>query len=52
MLEKRQKLTVAEYEEVFNESLKDLAESQEVQSDANGWYFAGTSNNIRKYSRK
>ncbi|MCZ3622597.1 hydroxymethylglutaryl-CoA synthase [Lactobacillus mulieris] len=52
MLENRKKLTVSEYEEIFNDSLKDLAASEEINSDANGWYFAGTNENIRQYSKK
>lgn len=52
MLENRKKLTVSEYEEIFNDSLKDLVASEEINSDANGWYFAGTNENIRQYSKK
>ncbi|KRL63844.1 hydroxymethylglutaryl-CoA synthase [Lactobacillus psittaci] len=52
MLENRQKLAVDEYEKIFNDSLKDLGANEEVSSDASGWYFAGTQENIRQYSNK
>ncbi len=43
MLSERTKLSVAEYENVFTETLKDLPEDIELSSDvtAGKYYFAG-----------
>lgn len=51
LIDQRQKLTVPEYEEIFNNSLLDPKDQVELSSDeAEGkWYFAGTKNDIRQY---
>lgn len=54
MLDRRQKLTIAEYENVFNTALKDPADGKELSSDDDKgtWYFAGTQGHIRQYKQK
>lgn len=54
LIDQRQKLTVPEYEEIFNNSLLDPKDQVELSSDeAEGkWYFAGTKNDIRQYCVK
>lgn len=54
MLDRRQKLTIAEYEDVFNTALKDPVDGKELTSDdaAGTWYFAGTQGHIRQYKQK
>lgn len=54
MLAARTKLTVPEYEEVFNDSLTDLPENIELESDrkAGEYYFAGQTGFARIYRAK
>lgn len=54
LLNNRQKLTVSEYEDIFNEALLDPVEGQELTSDeASGiWYFAGIKDAVRQYKVK
>lgn len=54
MLDRRQKLSIPEYEEVFNTALEDPEDGVELESDAEKgtWYFAGTKNHIRQYKVK
>ncbi|QNQ83283.1 hydroxymethylglutaryl-CoA synthase [Lactobacillus sp. PV037] len=52
LIDQRKKLSVAEYEEIFNNSLLDPEDSITLKSDEvkGKWYFAGTKNDIRQYS--
>lgn len=54
MINRRQKLTIPEYEQIFNQALEFPQDNLELQSDEeNGnWYFAGTKNRIRQYFQK
>ena len=54
MINRRQKLTIPEYEQIFNQALECPQDNLELQSDEeNGnWYFAGTKNRIRQYFQK
>ncbi|MGO3575302.1 MAG: hydroxymethylglutaryl-CoA synthase [Lactobacillus helveticus] len=54
MLKRRQKVSVPEYEEIFNTALDDPENNEEVTSDdeKGTWYFAGTKGNIRQYKVK
>lgn len=54
MLERRQKLSIPEYEDVFNTALEDPEDNEELTSDdeKGTWYFAGTKGNIRQYKVK
>ena len=54
MIARRQKLTVAEYEEIFNEALKLPQDNLELKSDEETgyWYFAGTKDHVRQYKQK
>ncbi|APT18891.1 hydroxymethylglutaryl-CoA synthase [Amylolactobacillus amylotrophicus DSM 20534] len=54
MLSERTKLSVAEYENVFTETLKDLPEDIELSSDvtAGKYYFAGQNGFARNYKIK
>ena len=54
MIARRQKLTIPEYEQIFNQALEFPQDNLELQSDEeNGnWYFAGTKNRIRQYFQK
>ena len=54
MLDRRQKLTITEYENVFNTALKDPADGKGLSSDEvkGTWYFAGTQGHIRQYKQK
>lgn len=54
MLERRQKLSIPEYEDVFNTVLEDPEDNEELTSDdeKGTWYFAGTKGNIRQYKVK
>lgn len=51
LLDDRQRLTVEEYEKVFNQALEPVANNQEFTSDEHQgvWYFAGVKNDIRQY---
>lgn len=54
MLDRRQKLTISEYEKVFNSALTDPPDGEEFESDeqTGTWYFAGTKGHIRQYKMK
>ena len=54
MINRRQKLTIPEYEQIFNQSLESPQVDMELQSDeqTGNWYFAGTKNRIRQYMQK
>ncbi|GAA3637904.1 hydroxymethylglutaryl-CoA synthase [Lactobacillus hamsteri] len=54
LLDRRQRLTVKEYEDTFNNALEEPKDGEELSSDeAEGvWYFAGTKNHIRQYKQK
>lgn len=54
MLARRQQLSVAEYEQVFNQVLVLPEDGKELSSDEviGTWYFAGTKNHVRIYKRK
>ena len=54
MIARRQKLTIPEYEQIFNQSLESPQVDMELQSDeqTGNWYFAGTKNRIRQYLQK
>lgn len=54
MLKRRQKVSVPEYEEIFNTALDDPENNEELTSDdeKGTWYFAGTKGNIRQYKVK
>ena len=54
MIARRQKLTVTEYEEIFNEALKLPQDNLELKSDEETgyWYFAGTKDHVRQYKQK
>lgn len=53
MLNRRQKLSIPEYEHIFNEALTDPADGQELTSDdeVGTWYFAGLRDHIRQYKK-
>ncbi|MDF7638530.1 hydroxymethylglutaryl-CoA synthase [Lactobacillus sp. ESL0791] len=53
-LQKRRKLTIAEYEEVFTQALTEPQDDVELTSDAEKgtWYFAGISERQRQYRKK
>lgn len=53
LINNRQKLSVAEYEQVFTKSLEDPEDGVELTSDekTGTWYFAGTENDIRQYKK-
>ena len=54
MLDRRKKLTVKQYEDVFNTALLDPEDGLELTSDdeVGTWYFAGTKDHIRQYRVK
>ena len=54
MIARRQKLTIPEYEQIFNQALESPQDDMELQSDeqTGNWYFAGTKNRIRQYLQK
>ncbi|NRO07123.1 hydroxymethylglutaryl-CoA synthase [Lactobacillus helveticus] len=54
MLKRRQKVSVPEYEEIFNTALDDPEDNEELTSDdeKGTWYFVGTKGNIRQYKVK
>lgn len=54
MLARRKKLTVSEYERIFNTALTDPEDGVEFSCDdeAGTWYFAGTKDHIRQYKQK
>ena len=54
MINRRQKLTIPEYEQIFDQSLESPQDDIELQSDeqTGNWYFAGTKNRIRQYLQK
>ena len=54
MIARRQKLTIPEYEQIFNQALESPQDDIELQSDeqTGNWYFAGTKNRIRQYLQK
>ena len=54
MITRRQKLTIPEYEKIFNQALESPQDNLELQSDeqTGTWYFAGTKNRIRQYLQK
>lgn len=51
LLNDRQRLSVEEYEQVFNQALNDPEDNEKLTSDASKgtWYFAGTKDHIRQY---
>lgn len=53
LLTRRRRLSVKEYEQIFNQALKTPQDGLVLPSDeARGvWYFAGTQNHIRQYKR-
>ena len=54
MINRRQKLTIPKYEQIFNQALESPQDNIELQSDeqTGNWYFAGTKNRIRQYLQK
>lgn len=54
MINRRQKLTIPKYEQIFNQCLESPQDDIELQSDeqTGNWYFAGTKNRIRQYLQK
>ena len=54
LLDRRKKLTIPEYEDVFNAALEDPEDGQELDSDdeKGTWYFAGTKDHVRQYKEK
>lgn len=54
MISRRKKVSIPEYESIFNEALEDPAEGKVLESDEETgfWYFAGIENGIRQYKRK
>lgn len=54
LLSERQRLTVAQYEEVFNKAMELPEDGIELTSDEKPgrWYFAGTKNEVRQYKQK
>lgn len=54
LLARRQKLSISEYEDVFNKALEDPTDGQELVSDdeKGTWYFAGTKDHVRQYKEK
>ena len=54
MIARRHKLTIPEYEQIFNQALESPQDDIELQSDeqTGNWYFAGTKNRIRQYLQK
>ncbi|WP_308556799.1 hydroxymethylglutaryl-CoA synthase [uncultured Lactobacillus sp.] len=54
LLNRRQKLSIPEYEAVFNKALEDPTDGQELVSDdeKGTWYFAGTKDHVRQYKEK
>lgn len=54
LLNRRQKLTIPEYEQIFTTALSDPVDGLILVSDeAKGyWYFSGTKNHIRQYRQK
>ena len=53
LINNRQKLSVAQYEQVFTKSLEDPEDGVQLTSDEKPgtWYFAGTKNDIRQYKK-
>lgn len=54
MLDRRKKLSIAEYENVFNTALEDPKDGVVLESDdeLGTWYFAGTIGHVRQYKMK
>lgn len=54
MLDHRKKLTILEYEDVFNTALEDPEDGVVLESDdkEGTWYFAGTQGHVRQYKVK
>lgn len=54
MLDHRKKLTISEYENVFNTALEDPEDGVVLESDdeEGTWYFAGTQGHVRQYKVK
>ncbi|MGN1272102.1 MAG: hydroxymethylglutaryl-CoA synthase [Lactobacillus sp.] len=54
LLARRQRLSIPEYEDVFNKALEDPTDGQELVSDdeKGTWYFAGTKDHVRQYKEK
>lgn len=54
LLNKRKRLSVSEYEKVFNQAMLDPVDGEELISDEdhNIWYFAGTADGVRQYKQK
>ena len=54
MIARRQKLTIPEYEQIFNQALQVPEDGLELASDEQSgmWYFAGTENHVRQYRQK
>ncbi|BDR60199.1 hydroxymethylglutaryl-CoA synthase [Lactobacillus xylocopicola] len=54
LLQRRQKVSVAEYEHLFNEALRQPEDNVELVSDEEEgyWYFAGCKDHVRQYKQK
>ena len=54
MIARRQKLSIPEYEQIFNQALQVPEDGLELASDEQSgmWYFAGTENHVRQYRQK
>lgn len=54
MITRRQKLSVSEYEDIFNQALNLPLDNLELTSDEEQgyWYFAGTKDHVRQYKQK
>lgn len=54
MLARRKKISIAEYEQIFNQSLIPPQDNHSLESDEEKgyWYFAGTNSHIRQYKQK
>lgn len=53
LINNRQKLSIAEYEQVFTQALEDPEDGAELSSDEKPgtWYFAGVKDSIRQYKK-
>lgn len=54
LLDRRKKLSIEEYEQIFNQALTLPEDGKVLESDetAGTWYFAGTENHVRIYRQK
>lgn len=53
LLDRRQYVTIPEYEQIFSTALQDPADGQELESDEEKgrWFFAGTKDHVRQYKQ-